>query len=336
MVFGTLFSISSCHWLGIWVGLEINLIGFLPLLVYQKRATGRESAVKYFITQAIGSSLLILGRLRIYRISFTWEVFSFSELWSLGSLIVFSGIILKRGVFPFYFWLPSVIAGLSWFSCLLLATWQKIAPLFLIALFLNNNSIYLVLVLLSFFAVGSRLIGGIGGINQTQLRALVAYSSIGHLGWILFSLVHRSWAMKVYLRIYVLISICIFLSLWYRNLGRLKNLNSSFRKKNEIIRILILFLSLGGLPPILGFISKWVAITTGINSSLMAFLFFLILGSVMSLFYYLSLLFSLFLSLNSSRFNKNYFKTNFLLRGFLILNVFGSVLLVLRDILNSF
>jgi len=336
IIFGTLFSISSSHWLGIWAGLEINLIGFLPLLIYQKSVAERESAVKYFIVQAIGSSLLMLGSLIIYSIFFTWEVFRFSNFWGIGAIIIFTGIILKIGVFPFYFWLPRVIAGLSWFSCLLLATWQKIAPLFLIALFLNRNSIYWVLIIICFFAAGSGVIGGLGGINQTQLRALVAYSSIGHLGWILFAAVHRQWAIKIYLRIYILISICIFLNFWYRNLSILKNLSSSLSKKNEIINILIIFLSLGGLPPMLGFISKWVAITVGISSRISLFVFFLILGSVIRLFYYLSLLFSLFLSLNVLKPNKNFLKSNFILRIFFILNVFGGTFLILTDALWSF
>ena len=68
---GTLLSVSSVHWLRIWAGLEVNLIGFLPLLVYQKRVSERESAVKYFVVQALGSSLLILGRLAIFRMSFS-------------------------------------------------------------------------------------------------------------------------------------------------------------------------------------------------------------------------------------------------------------------------
>lgn len=335
IIFGTLFSISSSHWLGIWAGLEINLIGFLPLLIYQKNVVERESAVKYFITQAIGSRLLILGSLIVYSMFFTWEVFSFSDFWGIGSAVIFSGIMLKIGVFPFYFWLPRVIAGLSWFSCLLLATWQKIAPLFLIALFLNSNSIYWLLVIISFFAAGSRLIGGFGGINQTQLRALVAYSSIGHLGWILFAVAHRWWAIKVYLRIYILISVCIFLSFWYRNLAALKNLNSSFRKKNEIINILVIFLSLGGLPPMLGFISKWVTVRVGMGSSTALFILLLILGSVISLFYYLSLLFSLFLSLRLIKPYKTFSKFNFILRIFFILNIFGGVLLILTDTLWS-
>ena len=74
------------------------------------------------------------------------------------------------------------MAGLPWFSCLLLATWQKVAPLFLVVSFVNDVYIYRAILVLCFLAVGSSLVGGVGGINQTQVRALIAYSSIGHLG----------------------------------------------------------------------------------------------------------------------------------------------------------
>ena len=130
-IFGTLFSVSSSHWLGIWAGLEINLIGVLPLLVYQKRMSKRESAVKYFVIQALGSILLLFGSLGTYRLSFSWENLNFMTEWSfLRLMIIRVGLGLKMGVFPFHFWFPRVIAGLPWLSCLLLAIWQKVAPLF--------------------------------------------------------------------------------------------------------------------------------------------------------------------------------------------------------------
>lgn len=86
------------------------------------------------------------------------------------------------GIFPFHFWFPGVIAGLPWLSCLFLSTWQKVGPLFLIISLLEVNLITWLLLTFCVVASGSRLLGGLGGINQTQVRALLAYSSIGHLG----------------------------------------------------------------------------------------------------------------------------------------------------------
>nr|YP_003162823.1 NADH dehydrogenase subunit 2 [Oncomelania hupensis robertsoni]ABS87690.1 NADH dehydrogense subunit 2 [Oncomelania hupensis robertsoni]AEP39056.1 NADH dehydrogenase subunit 2 [Oncomelania hupensis hupensis] len=335
MVFGTIFSISSSHWFGIWAGLEINLIGFLPLLVYQKSMSESESAVKYFTTQAMGSSFLMFGSLMSYGLFFTWEMAANS--WVLGLILILVGLMTKTGIFPFHFWLPSVMAGLPWVSCLMLATWQKIAPLFLMATFLDSNLTYWLFMLFCIFSAGSSIIGGVGGMNQTQLRALIAYSSIGHLGWMLFAILHSSWAMKVYLSIYITISICIFLSLWYANTSTMGAMKTPVTNILGLGSTLIMFLSLGGLPPMLGFISKWAVIVISTKGVSWIFLLLLICGSLMSLFYYLSLFFSLFLVIfkNKKLLFENHTKKSLIVSLSLLLNVFGGLLLLTENFLYS-
>nr|YP_009742298.1 NADH dehydrogenase subunit 2 [Mammilla kurodai]QID90393.1 NADH dehydrogenase subunit 2 [Mammilla kurodai] len=336
MSFGTLFSISSSHWLGIWAGLEINLIGFLPILVYQKSMSESESAVKYFIVQALGSGLLIFGSLGSYNILFSWENVSESELSILGFFLISSGLIMKMGMFPFHYWLPSVMAGLPWISCMLLATWQKIAPILLINSLFELNLIYYFMFTVCFMAGMSSLIGGIGGMNQTQVRAILAYSSIGHLGWMMFALSQGTWAMKMYFCVYILISLCIFLNLWYMNLGSMKNLNMLMKLNSYNSNgLMLMLMSLGGLPPLLGFVSKWVVIVMSMNSVYWSFLLMLILGSVMSLFYYLSLYFCVFLG-SSKKFYFNGIiinKSNFLMSFGLLFNLIGGVLLIFTSMI---
>lgn len=294
VIFGTLFSISSSHWLGIWAGLEVNLIGFLPVLLYQKRASERESAVKYFIVQALGSRLLIFGSLISSSLSFTWDPSTLSSSFSV--LILLTGLTVKMGLFPFHFWLPRVMAGLPWLSCLLLATWQKVAPLFLIGALLTVPGIYSLSILVCLLAAGSSLVGGLGGINQTQVRAILAYSSIGHLGWIIFASCHSSYGIKVYFLIYVLVSITIFSAIWALNTNNAKRLAGlmSFHSGN-LLAVMVMLLSLAGLPPLVGFISKWIVLLVSASRSFFPLVGLLILGSLMSLFYYLSLYFSIFL-----------------------------------------
>nr|YP_009469117.1 NADH dehydrogenase subunit 2 [Charonia lampas]AVC55731.1 NADH dehydrogenase subunit 2 [Charonia lampas] len=333
---GTLFSVSSLHWLGIWAGLEINLIGFLPLLVYQKGSMESESAVKYFVVQAIGSSFLIFGSLLVYSMSFTWETlndFYFTSI--LGSVMMLSGLCIKLGLFPFHFWLPSVMAGLPWVTCLLLATWQKLAPIFLITSLLELSNSYWLVIMLCSMSAGSALMGGLGGMNQTQVRALLAYSSIGHLGWILFALVHGEWLMKIYLSIYILISLCMFISLWLSDLGIMKNLDNLGPQGFAQLNVMLMLLSLGGLPPMLGFISKWLVITTSVSGPYMLFLFFLIMGSLMSLFYYLSLFFSVTLG-NMKKFSlldSNASYSTFLML-IVVFNVLGGLIILLMNSLS--
>nr|QTI82505.1 NADH dehydrogenase subunit 2 [Ministrombus variabilis] len=337
MTAGTLFSVSSSHWLGIWAGLEINLIGFLPLLVYQKSMAESESAVKYFVVQALGSSLLMFGSLSSYSLSFSWDVNMLSNYYILTIFILSCGLCVKMGLFPFHFWLPSVMAGLPWISCLLLATWQKFAPIFLMSSLLDVNLAYWIILIISLMCAGSSLTGGVGGMNQTQIRALLAYSSIGHLGWIVFSVLYGDWTMKIYLSVYVIISICIFTSLWYMDLSSMKSLVKFNQKKVLEMGIMVMLMSLGGLPPLLGFVSKWLVVSTSMSSALWGVLFFLILGSLLSLFYYLSLFFSMFLSETSKSlllFKKN-IKLMSLINIIIVMNVSGGMLLVLSGSLMS-
>nr|QBL75789.1 NADH dehydrogenase subunit 2 [Harpago chiragra] len=337
MMTGTLLSISSSHWLGIWAGLEINLIGFLPLLVYQKSMAESESAVKYFVVQALGSSLLMFGSLSCYTLSFSWDINVVSSYYIFTIFALSCGLCVKMGLFPFHFWLPSVMAGLPWISCLLLATWQKFAPIFLMSSLLDVNLAHWMILMISLMCAGSSLVGGVGGMNQTQIRALLAYSSIGHLGWIVFSMLYGDWAMKVYLGIYVFISICIFVSLWYMDLSNMKSLVKFNQKKVLEMGIMLMLMSLGGLPPLLGFVSKWLVVSVSMSTALWGVLFLLILGSLLSLFYYLSLFFSMFLSETSKSFLlfKKNIKLMMLINMIIIVNIAGGTLLVMSGALAS-
>nr|YP_009707859.1 NADH dehydrogenase subunit 2 [Pseudocleopatra dartevellei]QEU52728.1 NADH dehydrogenase subunit 2 [Pseudocleopatra dartevellei] len=341
MVAGTVFSLSSSHWLGIWAGLEVNLIGFLPVLVYQKEMLESESAVKYFIVQALGSSFLIFGSLFSYSLSFSWEFLNQGILGApFGSLYLIMGLLLKMGVFPFHFWFPSVMAGLSWISCLLLTTWQKVAPIFLIMCLIDAKLVYTVFILLCVLGAGSSLMGGLGGMNQTQIRALLAYSSIGHMGWIIYAACYSESGMKVYFSIYVVITICVFLSLWALDLGSLSNLGSLNKKNsNGAFSFMVMLLSLGGLPPFLGFISKWVVVNLAMSTDSWGFLFILIIGSLLSLFYYLNLFFSEVLSLKISfvsAFNLSAQSMGWCVNPLLIVNLLGGVPLIFYLLVGFF
>nr|WIM50842.1 NADH dehydrogenase subunit 2 [Conus ventricosus] len=332
MGFGTMLSLSSVHWLGIWAGLEMNLIGFLPMLIYQKKISESESAVKYFIVQALGSSLLIFGSLLGFSTSFSWDVMSDGMGGILGLCVLISGLSVKLGVFPFHYWVPSVMAGLSWVSCMLLATWQKLAPLFLLLSLCQLSEVKELLVLFCVMSGGSALVGGMGGLNQTQVRALLAYSSIGHLGWMIFAMLHSEWCMKLYLFIYLGIITSLFMSLWLKDFSAMKDVSSLKHFKVYHLVIMLLLLSLSGLPPLLGFVSKWLVVLVSSSSPFSFIIFLLILGSLMSLFYYLSLFFSFFLNFfknNNSELDVVVSKSVVVIVS--MLNVVGGVLILLNN-----
>lgn len=296
LTFGTVLSLSSLHWLSIWAGLEINLMGFIPILVYTGASRETESGIKYFIIQALGSGIIMAGRLVSFGPLITWEIAAPNLTWP-GLLLLAFGLILKLGRFPFHFWLPRVMAGISWFSCLILTTWQKLAPLFLLLslLIISPESNFIIFPFLLTMAGFSALVGGIGGLNQTQVRALLAYSSIGHMGWILLCATIRGSALKLYFAVYFIVSLCVFISLWAseKSFFSQSGISSLSNTKFHEIRLILILLSLGGIPPLLGFLSKWTAIWFSSTLNLTLPVLPLLFGSLIRLFYYLSLLFSL-------------------------------------------
>nr|ATZ70227.1 NADH dehydrogenase subunit 2 [Conus crotchii]ATZ70721.1 NADH dehydrogenase subunit 2 [Conus crotchii] len=336
MGFGTMLSLSSVHWLAIWAGLEMNLIGFLPMLIYQKKISESESAVKYFIVQALGSSLLIFGSLLSFSTSFSWDVMSGSMSGILGLCVLVSGLSVKLGMFPFHYWVPSVMAGLSWVSCMFLATWQKLAPLFLLLSLCELSEMKELLVLFCVMSGGSALVGGMGGLNQTQIRALLAYSSIGHLGWMTFAMLHSEWCMKLYLFIYLGITTSLFVSLWFMDSSVMKNVSSLKYFKIYYLVIMLLLLSISGLPPLLGFVSKWLVVFIASSGPFSFIIFMLILGSLMSLFYYLSLFFSFFLnSFKNNNSELDVVVSKSVVVTISMLNVVGSVLILLSNFVEG-
>nr|YP_009107334.1 NADH dehydrogenase subunit 2 [Cipangopaludina cathayensis]AIU38939.1 NADH dehydrogenase subunit 2 [Cipangopaludina cathayensis] len=333
MIFGTIFSISSVHWLSIWVGLELNLIGFLPILVYGKNIGESEAGTKYFIVQAMGSSFLMFSSLVLFSYTFSWEILGMLDfeyfLWSM--LFLMMGLFMKIGMFPFHFWFPGVMSGLSWLSCLLLITWQKVAPVFLVSMLMETVGVIWLLLMVCIMSCGSAVVGGFGGMNQSQVRSLLAYSSIGHMGWIVFSLCQSCYNMKVYFLIYVFISLCLFIVLWYSNATLMISLNNFIKCLFIDFSIILMFLSLSGLPPLLGFVAKWNVFVSTSNFYMCGFILLLILGSIMSLFYYLSLFFIFFVNIYSKIIGKEIFMNFNLISLVLLINLLGGFIMLMFD-----
>lgn len=269
----TLLALSASHWLMIWVALELNIISFIPLIIFSSWHQETEASIKYFLFQALGSSLLLLGS---YSPSFFF--------------LIILGIIVKLGIAPFHYWFPSVINSISWPICLLLTTWQKIVPLFLLITVSMTLSSSICIAIASL----NTIVGGIGGLNQTQIRPLLAYSSIRHIGWIIAASPVSSFIRMSYFLVYTLTSITLFLYLFFLN-SRTSKLFSSTTLANfiNIFTLTLLLLSLGGLPPLTGFLPKWLVIAS--LDSLVTPVF-LILGSLINLFYYLNICLSSALS----------------------------------------
>jgi len=135
------------------------------MVLVGRKSQEKEAAVKYFISQRVPSALIVISF-----ISYSGEALNVSSF-------LFFALLIKMGLAPVHYWLPSVMGAVSWGLCWVLATVQKVAPIIII--FYANSFSPLILV----YSAGlSSIVGGVGGLNQTMLRVILAYSSIGHIG----------------------------------------------------------------------------------------------------------------------------------------------------------
>nr|YP_005351148.1 NADH dehydrogenase subunit 2 [Fissurella volcano]AFB78098.1 NADH dehydrogenase subunit 2 [Fissurella volcano] len=312
MLLGMSISMSSTSWLFMWAGMEVSLVGFLPLVcgssVFSRGGVGSsESCMKYFIVQVVGSSLLFLGGFSVYSVSKMWDLVLWGDLKGIvfysGPLMVIFGLGIKLGVFPFHFWVPSVMAGMGWLGCLVFTSLHKIVPVMFLCVVVKSwdSGSFMMPMLVS--SVGSSIIGGLGGINQTSIRGLLGYSSINHMGWVLMCMISGMSAVVFYLGFYVLLSFIVFMVLWVMGCEKVSDINGSYYGSGGLDRLLVglVILSYMGMPPFLGFSVKWFAISSLVEVFSFSiyscfYIFLMFLGSLMSLSYYLGVFVSLVMS----------------------------------------
>lgn len=197
----------------------------------------------------------------------------------LINLRILSSLILKRRMAPFHFWFPNIIEGLTWSNCLIIIIWQKIAPLILISYLILNYSLITIFL--------SILIGTLGGLNQISLRKIIAYSSINHLRWILIAIYLNNVIWLNYFLFYWFLLIPL---IYYFNINKLFYFNQLYsiiyNTKLKII-LFINFLSLGGLPPFLGFLPKWLVIQSLSENHQMFIITITVTLTLITLFYYI-------------------------------------------------
>nr|BCD33768.1 NADH dehydrogenase subunit 2 [Geothelphusa sakamotoana]BCD33769.1 NADH dehydrogenase subunit 2 [Geothelphusa sakamotoana]BCD33770.1 NADH dehydrogenase subunit 2 [Geothelphusa sakamotoana]BCD33771.1 NADH dehydrogenase subunit 2 [Geothelphusa sakamotoana] len=273
LILGIFISISSPSWFSIWIGLELNMLSFIPLITIKMNFYFSESALKYFLIQALGSTLFILSSCM------------FLSMPQMSPPLLLTSLFLKLGSAPFHFWFPQVMSGLVWPQAIILMTLQKIPPMILISyLSMNSNLIQII----SLSAILSAIIGALGGLNTTQLRKILAFSSINHMSWMLISISISDMFWTFYFLFYSMISLSIVVLFNILQTYTLSDL-MKFNQTNSIHSLLIPFnlLSLGGLPPLAGFIPKWMLIQLLINNNFFFTLVFLLSSTLVTLYFYL-------------------------------------------------
>nr|YP_010472497.1 NADH dehydrogenase subunit 2 [Nipponoharpalus discrepans]UVG42121.1 NADH dehydrogenase subunit 2 [Nipponoharpalus discrepans] len=293
---GTMISISSYTWLGTWMGLEINLLSFIPLLKKKNNPYSSESSIKYFLVQAMASTIFLFSILMTMMMNNLISNMLYVNMFLV--MLINSSLLLKMGAAPFHFWFPEIIEGMNWINSLVLMTWQKIAPMMLLSYTIKFQNYIILIILLS------TLVGSLGGLNQTSLRKIMAYSSINHLGWMLSSFLNSNTIWLIYFLMYTFISMSLIYMFNMFKIFYMKQMYT-FMNKNLLIKFsfLLNLLSLGGLPPFLGFFPKWMIIQH-LSNNYLYLLLFMIMMTLITLFYYLRISYtSLILSHNELNFN---------------------------------
>nr|YP_009116046.1 NADH dehydrogenase subunit 2 [Crocidura attenuata]AJD07072.1 NADH dehydrogenase subunit 2 [Crocidura attenuata] len=287
VMLGTSIVMTSSHWFMTWLGFEMNMMAIVPILMKKYSPRSMEAATKYFLTQATASMILMLAIVINLMYSGQWTITNMENY--TASMLITIALTMKLGLAPFHFWVPEVTQGVPLNSGLILLTWQKIAPLSL--LYQTYSSLNTNMLLL--MSLASITIGGWGGLNQTQLRKIMAYSSIAHMGWMMMILTYNPNLSLLNLLIYILMTSSMFMLLIFTSTTSTLSLSLTWNKTPIItVSSLITLLSLGGLPPLTGFMPKWMIIQelTKNNSVILPTLMAIL--ALLNLFFYMRLTYS--------------------------------------------
>nr|AAR11938.1 NADH dehydrogenase subunit 2 [Bradornis infuscatus]AMB48558.1 NADH dehydrogenase subunit 2 [Bradornis infuscatus] len=284
LLLGTTITISSNHWIMAWAGLEINTLAILPLISKSHHPRAIEAATKYFLVQAAASTLILFSSMTNAWQTGQWDITQLTC--PTSCLILTSAIAIKLGLAPFHFWFPEVLQGTSLTTGLLLSTAMKFPPMTL--LFMTSQALNPTLLIS--MAIISAALGGWTGLNQTQTRKILAFSSISHLGWMAIIIVYSPKLALLNFYLYVLMTAAVFLTLNSIKTLQLSTLMTTWTKTPALSATLMLtLLSLAGLPPLTGFLPKWLIIQELTKQEMAPAATIIALLSLLSLFFYLRL-----------------------------------------------
>nr|YP_010029225.1 NADH dehydrogenase subunit 2 [Micaelamys namaquensis]QOU10223.1 NADH dehydrogenase subunit 2 [Micaelamys namaquensis] len=283
---GPVITMASTNLILMWVGLEMSLLSIIPLLINKKNPRSTEAATKYFITQATASMIILFSIVLNYKQLGTWTFQQQTNSLLLNMTLI--SLSMKLGLAPFHYWLPEVTQGISLPTGLILLTWQKIAPLSIMFQIyeLLNTSIILIIAITSIF------MGAWGGLNQTQTRKIMAYSSIAHMGWMLAILPYNPNLTLLNLIIYITLTIPMFMILMTNSSMTMNSISQLWNKTPMILMTTsIILLSLGGLPPLTGFLPKWAIITELLKNNCTITATLMAMMALLNLFFYTRLIY---------------------------------------------
>ena len=310
-ILGMLVMISSYDLMVFYIGLELQSLSLYVLAAFNRNQTkSSEAGLKYFVLSALSSGLLLYGCSLIYGFSGSTNFYLISEnIHSseygnvFGIVFILVGLAFKIAVVPFHMWAPDVYEGSPTSVTLFFAVVPKIAALTVFIRFLYVPFVNLIdqwQMIIIFLSLASMIFGAVSAIGQKNLKRLIAYSSIGHMGYALAGLAVGTnsgiQSSIIYISIYLIMNLGIFCCLFmmkrkdkfFDNLEDLAGLS----KNHPIISLslLILLFSLAGIPPMAGFFAKFYIFMSVIEQSMYFLAIVGLLSTVISAFYYLRII----------------------------------------------
>ena len=310
-VLGMMVMISSNDLIVFYMGLELQSLALYVLATFKRdNIKSSEAGLKYFVLSALSSGLLLYGCSLIYgftgstNFNVIADQFNSNEyVLTLGIVFILVGLSFKISAVPFHMWAPDVYEGSPTSVTLFFTMVPKIAALtvfirFLYVPFLNLIDQWQTIII--FLSIASMLFGAIAAIGQTNLKRLIAYSSIGHVGYILAGLSTGSndgiQSSVIYITIYIFMNLGLFSCLlmmkrnneYYENIEDLSGLSKNHPLLS--LSLLIILFSLAGIPPLAGFFAKFYIFKSVLEQSMYFLAIVGLLSTVVAAFYYIRII----------------------------------------------
>nr|AIW06386.1 NADH dehydrogenase subunit 2 [Ichneumonidae sp. MT-2014] len=295
-----LITLSLNSWFSMWMMLELNLMFLIPLLIHYNKFY-KETSMKYYIIQTLSSSIFIFFSSLIQLNNFN---FMNNNITEMIIMLMNLSLLIKLGSSPFHSWMINILNNLSWYNFLILSIWQKIIPLFLLSYSYNK----IIIITSSLF---SSMIGCIMGNNQQSLRIILSYSSLIHLSWMMLILIVNELTLMLYFMLYMNLSMSLILMFKNFNIFYINQLNLLKFNKINFFFILNLF-SNCSFPPLMGFLLKFISLEIMIEFFNPFLMIFIMLMSLLSLMFYIRIIFTLMLLKSISLKMNNFIKINYL------------------------
>ena len=326
-ILGMMVMISSNDLILFYVGLELQSLALYVLASFNRdNLSSSESGLKYFVLSALSSGLLLYGCSLIYGFSGSTNFFVISEnltqddyVLTFGIVFIIVGLAFKISAVPFHMWAPDVYEGSPTSITIFFAILPKIAALtvfirFLYVPFLNLIDQWQMIIV--FLSIASMLFGAIAAIGQSNLKRLVAYSSIGHMGYALAGLATGTnqgiQSSISYISIYLFMNLAFFCCLFMlrRDEKYFENIQdlSGLSKNHPLLSFcfLIVLFSLAGIPPLAGFFAKFYIFSAVIDQSMYFLAIVGLLSTVIAAFYYLRLIKIIYFDKEKEKYETNH------------------------------